>query len=189
MASSNQLFMTSTPAAGTGPLDWSKLKLSPDQMIVTNGTGAIGPAPVFTDNRPTIVEMPLAIDIAVTEHMLHSSDGLAGAHAAVNASKQLTKELCDRTRCGGCERATTRIETREDFLRMTKFIQLTAECTTHQKLGHNSTVVCPDGRVTKAGGARIVFEPDLTEMVGKYTPEPKVSDNPDVPKTAMDDTW
>jgi hypothetical protein len=106
-----------------------------------------------------------------------------------NANRKLEHAVRADSRCGSCERLTYTCRKAEMFERDATAYTLTAVCKT---ISNGVThVICPDGRTTSLLGRAQTVElaelPDLTTEVTKHQPE--VSNNPDVPKTAMDESW
>lgn len=167
------------------------------KMLMSNGAAnptwvaATNPH-VMTDNRPTVVEKPLAIQVELEAWKIQDTNFDLITQTVVEASRKLMHACQADTRCGGCVRLTYKHEQIQDHMRDSTRIRLTTQCKTTQT--PNVTVVlCPDGRTTSrhGGGATQMLEPiDLEKAVLLHAPsEKKVSVNPDVPKTAMDESW
>lgn len=188
--------------------DGTSIDMRNPQTWVTNNTttnrlridsnGAVGPAaPWLTpktveDNRPTVVEKPLAIEAEIEAWKIQDANFDVVMKTVVDAGRKLMHACQADTRCGGCERLTYKHEQMQDHMRDTTRIRLTSKCKTLE-IPNITVVVCPDGRATSrhGGGATRTLEPTNLEKAVTYhqPPQKEVSVNPDVPKTAMDESW
>ena len=167
--------------------------LTPDgiKQMVTTGISSIGPvgsssitrAPTVEDNRPTIAEKPLAMQVAITDfERLSNNDAQFMLRLINDASEKLRRAVMADTRCGGCHNMTLKVEQREDMMRAETRHILSTECRVRQPgmVG----LVCPDGR---ASSVKPLALEDYVTVHHPSQVTPKA--DPDKPSTTFDETW
>lgn len=139
---------------------------------------------VVEDNRPTLAEKRLAINVSISdfERLSHNDSGHL-MRLINDASEKLRRTIVADTRCGGCPYQTIKVHEQQDMVRAETRHILTGDCE-RRKPGMTG-VVCPDGRATSV-------KPATTLEVNDWIPidppsSPKV--NPDAPTTAQGDAW
>lgn len=156
---------------------------------VTTGAGAMATdtgikAATFEDNRPTLAEKRLAINISVSDFERLSNNDSGHLMRLINdASEKLRRSIVADTRCGGCPHQTIKVHEHPDMLRAETRHILTGDCE-RRKPGMTG-VVCPDGRATSVKPATHL---DVNDWFVEAEPS-KPKANPDAPTTAQGDAW
>lgn len=138
---------------------------------------------VVEDNRPTIAEKPLAVQVVSVsdfERLSHNASGHM-IRLITNAGERLRRTVQADTRCGDCQHVRIKVEQQEDLMRAETRHILMTECGVRQP--GMTGLVCPDGRAT--GVSRELPILDATA----YTPEVTPKADPDKPSTTFEETW
>lgn len=137
--------------------------------------------PVVEDNRPTIAEKPLAIQVSVSdfERLSHNDSGHM-IRLITDATERLRRTIQGDTRCGDCRHLRIKAEQQDDMMRAETRHILMTQCGLRQPgmVG----MVCPDGRSTSVSQ-------NPTLEIASWEPEVTPKADPDKPSTTFDEAW